>query len=245
MVLESIQMPKSSMTSWSTISRITRRYLTKGSFRWSDLWGALPSQICPQSAVQLMSTLNAVYRVSIVKNGSMYPTMELLLRHSIGYLHLRGKSAVAEPGNLDNEDLLIQNMKKGILPDEERRVALSIYLLSCIMDGDTGATQMELWEQLVSTLPLVQIHCYSFAFCCTEKCVATQCQAADDIAVFDIGRVRWLATRFRAFEFLTGEDVHNVFDPKGERVDVPAAARRDYYWCVPNKRNEQLITVVS
>ena len=88
----------------------------------------------------------------------MYPTMELLLRHSIGYLHLRGKSVVAEPGILDNEDLLIQNMKPGVLSDEERRVALSIYLLSCIMDGEMGATQMELWERLVSTFVVTQIH---------------------------------------------------------------------------------------
>ena len=33
-----------------------------------------------------------------------YPTMELLLRHAIQYLGLRGKSVVANPGVLDNEE---------------------------------------------------------------------------------------------------------------------------------------------
>ena len=41
--------------------------------------------------------------VAIVKNGSMYPTMELLLRHAIQYLGLRGTVAVSEPGILDDE----------------------------------------------------------------------------------------------------------------------------------------------
>ena len=41
--------------------------------------------------------------VAIVKNGSMYPTMELLLRHAIQYLGLRGTVAVSEPGVLDDE----------------------------------------------------------------------------------------------------------------------------------------------
>ena len=41
--------------------------------------------------------------VAIVKHGSMYPTMELLLRHTIQYLGLRGKKCVSMPGVLDNE----------------------------------------------------------------------------------------------------------------------------------------------
>lgn len=55
---------------------------------------------------------------------------------------------------------------------------------------------------------------------------------ADDIAVLDQHRVRWLATRFRAFEMLTAEDVHAVFDPSGEGESVPASAKREYFLCV-------------
>ena len=97
---------------------------------------------------------NDTCRLAIVKNGSMYPTMEMMLRHSIQYLHLKGKAAISEPGNLDNEELLIKYMRKqqdgGTLNDEERAVAMSVFLLACIMDGDMGATQMELWARLVS-----------------------------------------------------------------------------------------------
>jgi hypothetical protein len=90
-------------------------------------------------------------RVAIVKNGSMYPTMELLLRHSIQYLHLRGKTAVSAPGILDNEGLLLKGMSMdGGLTDEERRVAMSIYVLACILDGDMGEGQMQLWAHMVS-----------------------------------------------------------------------------------------------
>lgn len=106
-----------------------------------------------------------MYRVSIVKNGCMYPTCELLLRHAIQYLHLRGKAAISNPGNLDNEDLLLDKMKKqedgGELSDEERRVALSIYVLSCIMDGDMSSAQMELFARLVSSLLAVRARVHS------------------------------------------------------------------------------------
>ena len=163
----------------------------------------------------------------------MYPTMEMLLRHSIQYLHLRGKAAVSEPGNLDNEDLLLEYMKKqqdgGKLNDEERVVAMSAFLLACIMDGDMGATQMELWARLVSTSRAL-LH-GPFASRCTEM-TAAQCNVASDIAVFDENRVQWLCSRFRAFECLTAADVHDVFDPNGTGVEVPASARRDYYMCV-------------
>ena len=55
---------------------------------------------------------------------------------------------------------------------------------------------------------------------------------ASDIAVFDQHRVRWLATRFRAFEMLTAADVHAVFDPAGDGESVPDSAKREYLLCV-------------
>jgi hypothetical protein len=57
-----------------------------------------------------------------------------------------------------------------------------------------------------------------------------QCEAASDIAVFDKERVLWLTTRYRAFEMLTGEDVHDLFDPDGKGHAVPGAAKRAYFW---------------
>jgi hypothetical protein len=71
--------------------------------------------------------------------------------------------------------------------------------------------------------------------CCEypDECVVSlraQCEAASDIAVFDKERVLWLTTRYRAFEMLTGEDVHDLFDPDGKGHAVPGAAKRAYFW---------------
>ena len=116
--------------------------------------------------------------VAIVKNGSMYPTMELLLRHSIQYLKLRGKACVSQPGVLDNQEELISTMAPGgHLTDDERIVALSVHLLASILDGDMGHAQMDLWEEL--------------------------CASAGDLAGFYPDRVLYLTTRFRRFEFIT------------------------------------------
>lgn len=121
--------------------------------------------------------------VAIVKNGSMYPTMELLLRHAIQFLNLRGKQCVQTAGILDNQEELIATMAPGgKLSDAERSVALSVHLLASILDGDMGHAQMDLWEEL--------------------------CSAAGDIAEFCPDRVLYLTTRFREFQLITVRDVH-------------------------------------
>ena len=56
--------------------------------------------------------------VAIVKSGSMYPTMELLLRHCIQYLGLRGKRVVTEPGTLDNEVAFLNGLGADISADD-------------------------------------------------------------------------------------------------------------------------------
>jgi hypothetical protein len=49
--------------------------------------------------------------IAIVKKGSMYPTLEVLLRHSIQYLGLRGKAVVANPGVLDSVEDFLNDMQ--------------------------------------------------------------------------------------------------------------------------------------
>ena len=85
--------------------------------------------------------------VAIVKNGSMYPTMELLLRHAIQYLGLRGKKCIAEPGVLDNEEEYLAKLgsdfdgtceeanEKGETTKDDRECALSIILLAFLLTG--------------------------------------------------------------------------------------------------------------
>lgn len=79
----------------------------------------------------------------------MYPTLELLLRHAIQFLGLRGKSVVSEPGVLDNvEDFLkdlqdcsaqtakLANLAENITKDDQV-VVLSVLLLALVLDGES------------------------------------------------------------------------------------------------------------
>ena len=104
-----------------------------------DLHFDSAADISPLGKIQIARAVG----VAIVKNGSMYPTMELLLRHAIQYLGLRGKSVIALPGTLDSEDGFIMDLQ-GIDPEdpdtpgltkEEQVVVLSIHLLALMLDG--------------------------------------------------------------------------------------------------------------
>ena len=51
--------------------------------------------------------------VAIVVHGSLHPSMELLLRHSLQFLGLRGSRFVAETGVLDNRDGFLKDLTAG------------------------------------------------------------------------------------------------------------------------------------
>jgi hypothetical protein len=51
--------------------------------------------------------------VAIVIHGSLHPSMELLLRHALQFLGLRGTKFVAEPGVLDNREGFIRDLNAG------------------------------------------------------------------------------------------------------------------------------------
>jgi hypothetical protein len=104
-----------------------------------DLHFESAKDISPLGKIQIARAVG----VAIVKQGSMYPTMELMLRHTIQYLGLRGKSVVAKPGVLDNEDDFIMDLG-GIDPEdpdvvgltkEEQVVVLSVHLSALMLDG--------------------------------------------------------------------------------------------------------------
>lgn len=104
-----------------------------------DLHFDSAKDISPLAKIQIARGVG----VAIVKQGSMYPTMELLLRHTIQYLGLRGKSIVASPGVLDSEDDFIMDLG-GIDPEdpdaagltkEEQTVVLSVHLMALMLDG--------------------------------------------------------------------------------------------------------------
>jgi Ca2+-binding EF-hand superfamily protein len=142
--------------------------------------------------------------VAIIKHGSMFPTMELLLRHSIQYLGMRGKRVVCEAGTLDNEYAFLHGLSpdkelsslgkdgkqksyKGLTPDEVRAV-LCVHLLAFILDGDLGASELTLWKLV--------------------------CDAAGpQIAVYDPGAIKALCVSFRGMNAVAVLDLLNAFDP--------------------------------
>ena len=152
--------------------------------------------------------------VAIVKNGSMYPTMELLLRHSIQYativsaalphancssaffsvrryLHLRGKKCVSEPGILDSQETFIEMMApqesdKG-LSDEERVVAMSVHLLACCLDGDFGHSQRDLWKELCDAAGPIAEYYEDRVLFMTTRCACYALQRPCHFAGQDLG----------------------------------------------------------
>jgi hypothetical protein len=164
--------------------------------------------------------------VAIIKQGSMFPTMELLLRHSIQYLGMRGKRVVCEAGTLDNERAFLdglcpgteissrgrngkQKSYKGLTTNEVRAV-LCVHLLAFVLDGDLGAGEMELWK--------------------------TVCAAAGpEVAIFDPAAVKALCVSFRGMNAVAVLDLLNAFDPskvhtsEGEEVALNVRLREFFH----------------
>merc|ERR1712072_309088 len=154
--------------------------------------------------------------VAIVKNGSMYPTMELLLRHAIQYLGLRGKKCIAEPGVLDNEEEYLAKLgsdfdgtceeanEKGETTKDDRECALSIILLAFLLTGSIGRKERQLFKEICETV------------------------GGGKTAGYYEDRLTMLCVRFRNFEAITAEDLRLAFDPSpeaGGKAEMPHSAR--------------------
>ncbi len=86
---------------------------------------------------------------AIVENGTMYPTMELLLRHAIQYFDL----AQIVPGGLDQADLGSLNRFKEELPHLSRReqqLVASAHLLAMLLDGTLSLPEILAFEDIYS-----------------------------------------------------------------------------------------------
>lgn len=169
-----------------------------------------------QGGVDALSTFGKIQisravGVAIIKSGAMFPTMELLLRHSIQYLGLRGKRVVCEAGTLDNEEAFVRGLcldteegskeldgvskaYKG-LTQTETKAAMCVHLLALILDGDVGHRQMALWES-----------------CCEA--------AGPEVATYDPGAVKALCVKMRDIEPVMVEDLLNAFEPWNEHADA-------------------------
>eukprot|EP01051_Picozoa_sp_SAG22_P002652 SAG22_NODE_120_length_19227_cov_7.584013_16_plen_1054_part_00 len=84
--------------------------------------------------------------VAIVKHGSMFPTMEILLRHAANYLGMRRHPAITQVGIIDDEQSLLADFDKLSLP--ESRAVLCIHMLCYVLDGSAGFSELTLWGKL-------------------------------------------------------------------------------------------------
>ena len=112
--------------------------------------------------------------------------MEILLRHSVQWLHMKTSPAVQTHGVLDKEQDFLADMKA--LNVAEQRAVLSVHLLCLVMDGSMSSKEHELWKRV--------------------------CNSVEDetVAFYMADRAGYLGTRFRNFVPLTAKMIRDCFD---------------------------------
>eukprot|EP01050_Picozoa_sp_SAG11_P005613 SAG11_NODE_402_length_9751_cov_7.372047_8_plen_307_part_00 len=91
--------------------------------------------------------------VAIHEEGTMYPPMELLLRHTIQYLKIGGSRAIQLPGNLDNKSEILAGLKR-LKPPEQHAVAC-VHLLAVLLDGYISQVEVNTLQEIAVRAPSV------------------------------------------------------------------------------------------
>ena len=94
-----------------------------------------PETLSETARVQILRAIG----VAIVKHGSMFPTMEILLRHAVNYLDMKKSKAVSSSGVIDDEGGLIADFKDISL--DESRAVLCTHMLCYVLDGSIGFSE--------------------------------------------------------------------------------------------------------
>jgi len=103
-----------------------------------------PASMSEKCKVQMLRAIG----VAIVKHGSMFPTLEILLRHAVNYLGMKTSKAVTQGGIIDDASGMILDMDRLTLC--EQRAVLCIHMLCYILSGDVSITELTLWKKLLS-----------------------------------------------------------------------------------------------
>lgn len=85
--------------------------------------------------------------VAIVKHGSMFPTMEILLRHAVDYLNMKASAAVRQAGIIDDADAFVEDFEAITL--DESRAVLCIHMLCYVLDGTISIREIGFWSKLL------------------------------------------------------------------------------------------------
>ena len=102
-----------------------------------------PSSMSDRCKKQILRSVG----VAIVKKGSMFPTLELLLRHAVNYLDMKTSKAVTAGGIIDDELALVDDME--YLTLDEHRACLCVHMLCHVLDGTIGFGELALWKRLL------------------------------------------------------------------------------------------------
>ena len=85
--------------------------------------------------------------VAVGTQGTMMPTMELLLRHAIQYFGISGSQSIEAPSSpLDSVPVFLSEMRA--LRADEQEVVMSILLLAQILDGGMDEPELLLWSRV-------------------------------------------------------------------------------------------------
>jgi hypothetical protein len=103
-----------------------------------------PDSLSPKARVQILRAIG----IAIVKKGSLFPTMEILLRHAVNFLNMKKSKAVTTSGIIDDEDSLIHDFADISL--DESRAVLATHMLCYVLDGSLGITELQLWKKLLA-----------------------------------------------------------------------------------------------
>lgn len=107
-----------------------------------------PRKLSPLAELQVVRAIG----VAIVLEGSMHPTMELLLRHAIQYFGMKGKPVLVKPRELDSVPRFLSDMAK--LSSDEQLVVMCVHLLTMMLDG-------EMDEPVSKSVALIRMKCHS------------------------------------------------------------------------------------
>ena len=102
------------------------------------------SSLSEKARVQILRAIG----VAIVKHGSMFPTMELLLKHAVNYLDMKKHKAVSQGGIIDDEEGWVEDFKNITL--DESRAVLCTHMLCYVLDGSIGMAETNMWKKLLA-----------------------------------------------------------------------------------------------
>eukprot|EP01043_Picozoa_sp_COSAG02_P033960 COSAG02_NODE_2347_length_9092_cov_4.284666_5_plen_219_part_00 len=135
------------LSQWWCFSHVTALRFPQDTF--CPLYESNPSSLSEKAKTQILRAIG----VAIVKHGSMFPTMEILLRHAVNYLNMKTSKAVTQGGIIDDEAALLKGFAE--ITIDESRAVLCTHMLCYVLDGSIGRSETKMWEAMLDAVEKV------------------------------------------------------------------------------------------